>query len=150
MNKISVSVDTSFLLALGNKHDDRHAVAKQHFSRLRLSNYQFIILDSVLTETFYLLGNRTSHNVSQQFLSSLCSFADSGFVMFFSISSESFSISRIKDISAQFNDKPLDFVDYSLVWLAEYLNNGNILSFDNDFDIYRWHRTKPFHNLLRS
>jgi predicted nucleic acid-binding protein len=150
MQKIFVSVDTSFLVALGDKHDSRHAVAKQYFSRLRLSNYRFIILDSVLTEAFYLLGKRTSYNVSQQFLTSLCSFADLGFVMFFSISSEPSSIPRIKHISEQFNDKPLDFADYSLVWLAEHFNSGNILSFDKDFDIYRWHRTKPFHNLLRS
>ena len=152
MQKIPVSVDTSFLVALGDKHDSRHADAKQCFSHLRLSNYRFIILDSVLTEAFYLLGKRTYYNVnvSQQFLTSLCSFADLGLVMFFSTSSEPSSISRIKHISEQFNDKPLDFADYSLVWLAEHFNSGNILSFDKDFDIYLWHRTKPFHNLLRS
>jgi predicted nucleic acid-binding protein len=38
----------------------------------------------------------------------------------------------------------MDFADACLVELATRLNTGRILTFDSDFQIYRWGRNRPF------
>ena len=56
---------------------------------------------------------------------------------------------RMAELIEQYQDLPMDYADASLVVLAEYLNEGRILTTDcKDFAVYRWHRTKAFNNLL--
>jgi predicted nucleic acid-binding protein len=56
---------------------------------------------------------------------------------------------RVFALMQQYADLPMDFVDASLVLLAEQLGHGRILSTDKrDFHTYRWKNTQPFSNLL--
>ena len=59
------------------------------------------------------------------------------------------AIPRIQALMHKYRDRPMDLADASLVLLAEDLDEGRILSTDeNDFKTYRWKSTKPFKNLL--
>lgn len=57
---------------------------------------------------------------------------------------------RLPKLMAKYKNLPMDLADASLVLLAEYLNDGRILSTDQrDFNSYRWKDRKPFQNLLK-
>jgi predicted nucleic acid-binding protein len=42
----------------------------------------------------------------------------------------------------------MDFADACLVHMADELDTGRILTFDDDFAVYRWRRARVFDRLL--
>ncbi|MES2272892.1 MAG: hypothetical protein V4487_01720 [Chlamydiota bacterium] len=56
---------------------------------------------------------------------------------------------EIEKIVIKYSDRQIDLADASLIFLAEQLGHGNILSTDiTDFTVYRWNRTNSFNILM--
>ena len=122
-------LDTSFLLAMSNGEDRNHSrvleVAKNISDPL-------ILPITVLPEVTYLLGTRMGHTPMRQFLRQLVT---SNIIL------EAITVTdleRATEILDTYADSRLDFVDSTLVAIAERLNITRILSLDRrDFTIIR-------------
>jgi len=55
---------------------------------------------------------------------------------------------RVKALLHKYRDVPMDLADGCLVAIAEHVQTGRILTLGTDFEVYRWHRNRPFENLL--
>jgi predicted nucleic acid-binding protein len=58
------------------------------------------------------------------------------------------SATRLRHIFRKFKDREVDLADACLVYLAEQLDAGEILTLDRDFEIYRWGGNKRFKLLI--
>ena len=129
-------LDTSFLLALTNAKDRNHARVMAVAENL---NDTLILPVTVLPEVSYLIGSRLGHSVMRQFLRELVAenvtletvtFAD---------------LERVLQILDTYADTRLDFVDATIVALAERLGITRILTLDRrDFTIIRPQHTSYF------
>jgi predicted nucleic acid-binding protein len=136
-----IIIDTGFFLALANKKDESHQVAKQLFQKF--INEIFITTWCVTTETCYLLQERVGIDAPKLFIQKIAT----GKLIIFDLKSS--HCPRIEQLMEQYRDLPMDLADASLVILAEELGHGNILSVDyRDFSTYRWKNKKPFNNLF--
>jgi predicted nucleic acid-binding protein len=135
-----VIADTGFWLALANRRDGHHALAK---ARLEALDEPLITTWPVITETCYLLLTRLGSPSQRTFVKSL----GAGATAFFDLRPE--HAPRIAELMESYADLPMDLADASLVLLAGELGHGRILSTDRrDFGAYRWKRHEPFENLL--
>jgi len=55
---------------------------------------------------------------------------------------------RISELLTKYADRPMDFADASLVWAAEQTGAREILTTDQDFDIYRTRTQHRFERVL--
>lgn len=133
----AVALDTSVAVALFNRHDDQHLVAKQlvHESRPR-----FVTNLAVVTETTYLLGFHATARLD--FLTWL---RHGGAALFHP---ESTDFDRISSLMVKYADLPMDFCDAVVVVMCERLGISRIATLDRDFLIYRLHGRKAFRNVL--
>lgn len=135
-----VIADTGFWLALANRKDRHHSLAKE---RLTQMGTPLISTWPVLTETCHLLLTRLGVRSQVAFLES---YARGAFQVFDLAPKHAL---RIAQLMKKYRDLPMDLADASLVILAEHLGHGKILSTDQrDFGAYRWKKTQPFDNLL--
>ena len=122
-------LDTSFLLAMTNGKDRNHSrvleVAKTIDDAL-------VLPVTVLPEVSYLIGSRLGHRVMRQFLSGLVTE---------NVTFETITITdlkRVTEILKEYADSRLDFVDATIVAIAERLDVTRILTLDRrDFTIIR-------------
>jgi predicted nucleic acid-binding protein len=136
-----IIVDTGFGLALANKNDSCHPLAKKQFQKF--INQQFITTWCVVTETCYLLQKRVGIDAPKTFIHKI----STGKLQIFDLKIK--HCQRIEVLMEKYKDLPMDLADASLVILAEELGSGQILSVDyRDFNTYRWNDTEPFQNLL--
>ncbi|MDB9468463.1 PIN domain-containing protein [Dolichospermum circinale CS-1225] len=137
-----IIVDTGFWLALANKNDLLHEVAKKQFQNL--ANEKFITTWCVVTETCYLLQKRIGIDAPKIFIHKI----SMGKLQVFDLKQN--HCDRIEQLMQKYRDLPMDLADASLVILAEELGHGQILSVDyRDFNTYRWKNTQPFQNLFQ-
>jgi predicted nucleic acid-binding protein len=135
-----IIADTGFWLALANRKDRHHGVARQ---RLKNLDEALVTTWPVVTETCYLLLERLGLASMQSYIHS---FAGGAFDVF-DLRRE--DAPRIAELIEKYADLPMDLADASLVILAEHLGHGRILSTDQrDFRAYRWKQRRPFENLL--
>ncbi|MBE9216546.1 MAG: PIN domain-containing protein [Nostocales cyanobacterium 94392] len=135
-----VIVDTGFWLALVDKKDTYHEVAKQ---ALKKYNEPLITTWCVITETCYLLLTRKGVKTQLAFINSL----NQGLFTVFNLEPEHGL--KIAQLMEKYADLPMDLADASLIILAEHLGHGRIFSVDQrDFNTYRWKENYPFENLL--
>jgi len=135
-----VIADTGFWLALANRADRYHELA-----RARLSELQEPLVTTwpVMAETCYLLLTRLGSDPQERFIRS---YAQGAFEVFELTRDHALNIARHM---RKYADLPMDLADASLVILAEHLGHGRILSTDQrDFKTYRWKERRPFTNLL--
>jgi hypothetical protein len=136
-----VIVDTGFWLALANKRDSAHQLAKARFSEMQREG--FVTTWCVITETCYLLQQRVGIDAPNSLLTKV----SGGSLQVFDLTQD--HCQRIIALMNQYRDLPMDLADASLIILAEHLGHGRILSVDQrDFNTYRWKNTYPFQNLL--
>jgi uncharacterized protein len=135
-----IIIDTGAFVALFNPRDRFHSEARAAFS----NNLEPLITTyPVLSETCYLLARSVSNQAQCNFLKT---YLRGAFQLFDLQPSQ---IERMVELMEKYSDLPMDLADASLVSLAEYLNNGRILTVDRrDFSIYRWGNNQPFENLL--
>ena len=136
-----IIVDTGFWLALANKNDSYHPLAKKQFQKF--INQQFITTWCVVTETCYLLQKRVGIDAPKTFIHKI----STGKLLVFDLKIK--HCQRIEELMYKYRDLPMDLADASLVILAEELGSCQILSVDyRDFNTYRWKDTEPFQNLF--
>jgi predicted nucleic acid-binding protein len=137
-----IIVDTGFWVALANRKDRYHEVAKATLESL----------DESLTTTWPVLAE-TCHLLLQNLgspaqLNLIKAFNNGAFDVFDLTRDHASTIHRYMK---KYADLPMDLADASLIVLAEHLGHGRILSTDQrDFRTYRWKQRKPFENLMRA
>lgn len=128
MERMNSLADTGFIVALIDSQDSHHWEVKNIY----LQQQKIIVPQSVLAEVAYLLGCNAGISSVIQFLRLL---KTSRFELM-ALTEE--DISRIGDILAEYQDSRVDFVDASVMAMAERLNLTIILTLDRrDFSLYR-------------
>jgi predicted nucleic acid-binding protein len=54
----------------------------------------------------------------------------------------------VRALMKKYRSVPMDLADACLVRLADLLDTGRILTLDDDFDVYRWRKNRPFERLI--
>lgn len=122
-------LDTSFLLALINTKDRNHS---RVLNIARTTSDPLLLPISVLPEVCYLIASRLGHLAMRRFLKEL---ATSGTIL---EPITSFDLGRVTEILDQYADSQLDFVDATIIAVAERQNITRILTLDRrDFTIIR-------------
>ena len=122
-------VDTGFLFALADVRDVHHDRALEVAGTL---SDTILVPVTVLPEICYLLDSRLGHDVMRQFLIRL----QTGPMLIEPISKT--DLPRMSEILDQYADARIDFVDATIVALAERLGVTRILTTDQrHFRLFR-------------
>lgn len=136
-NKTNIIIDTGFIYALYCKRDLNHHKAKE--AAIKYNNMGWITTCFVFHEIFWLLNEANPIQIFEAERAGIFQVANFDRSQFI----------EIEKIVKKYSDRQIDLADASLVYLAERLGHGNILSTDiNDFTVYRWNRTNSFNILL--
>jgi predicted nucleic acid-binding protein len=136
---VSAILDTSFLLAMSNPNDTNH---QQVINVARKLREPLILPISVLPEICYLLASRVNHAAMRQFLQQLTKSETILEIIDYA------DLKRVNEILQQYSDSRLDFVDATIVAIAERRNITRILSLDRrDYTMIR-PKHCPFFELL--
>jgi len=128
METINAVADTSFVVALVNEKDAHHLASKKAYASQR----QILLPQTVLAEVAYLLGRDAGIPVLTRFLRSLSS---SRFQLLSLVEQD---ITNIADILDRYRDSRIDFVDASVIVVAERYYLVSILTLDRrDFSLYQ-------------
>lgn len=114
-------VDTSFLFALANDNDKNHAACVTSAQNIRT---RLIVPVTVLPEIAYLLDMRLGHYVMRQFVKQI---VNPGWTL--EPIGES-DLVRAAQLLEKYSDNRLDFVDATIVAIAERLNVKQVLTLD--------------------
>ncbi len=118
---MSLLVDTSFLFSLMNGNDYHHATCVQ---TARTVKGRLIVPLTVLPEIAYLLDNRLGHHVMRQFVHQITQ------PVWTLVAPDSVDLARAAAILNQYQDSRLDFVDATLVAIAERQRIERVLTLD--------------------
>jgi uncharacterized protein len=136
----SVLADTGALLALLDRRDHWHRACDEAYQQLRLP---VGTSEAVLTELFHLIGRgRYETELVWKLLRS-------GAIELFAITHA--ELPRIHDLMSRYSDRPMDFADATLVYLAKREGISTIFTVDHaDFETYRIEGRKKFRVLPAS
>lgn len=124
-----ILVDSSFLIALYDQDSDDYKEAREI---ARFYRGQFLVPQVALTEVIYLLKRETGVQGAVDFLEE---FIDSQPDLQDVTVDD---LKRVQDIMRQYATARLDFVDCSIMALAERLNITQVCTLDRrDFSIFR-------------
>ena len=127
-------VDTGAILALLDRTDRWHRLCVDTFQQLRLP---LLTSEAVLTELFHLVGD-SRHEVETAW-----KFLRSGAIRLAVI--EDSELPEIQDLMLRYWDRPMDFADATLVYLARREGLITVFTVDqDDFDTYRIGGRKRF------
>lgn len=119
--------DTGALLAYVDRDDPWHARCRDAFPQFRLPLLTSI---AVLTELFHLLGD------NRRDVDRAWAFIRSGAVTVLSISDT--DLPEIEALMRKYRDRPMDFADATLVYLAQRESLFTVFTVDHDdFETYR-------------
>jgi hypothetical protein len=124
---VDALIDTGAILALLDKSDRWHESCVAAFAHLRLP---LLTSEGVLTELFHLVGDsRTSMEAAWKFVRS-------GALVVAPI--EHMELPQLHTLMSRYWDRPMDFADATLVYLAKREAVSTILTVDHsDFATYR-------------
>ena len=118
---MTVLVDTSFLFALANKNDTSHLACATVAQSLQA---RLVVPLTVLPEITYLLDVRLGHHVMRQFVQQITQPA-------WTLEPPGVDdLNRAGALLEQYGDTRLDFVDATLIAIAERLKIQRILTLD--------------------
>ncbi|GCA75326.1 ribonuclease VapC26 [Microcystis aeruginosa NIES-2520] len=125
--KIAIS-DTGFVVALLNQSDGKHRNVLEIYQK-----YERILLpQTVLAEVAYLVGRSAGIATVSAFLKGLSA---SRFLL---ISLSETDVIRVSEILEEYKDSRIDFVDASVMAIAERLKITLVLTLDQrDFRLFR-------------
>jgi predicted nucleic acid-binding protein len=130
--------DTGFVVALANSTDIRHTEVRAVY----IQQKQILLPQTVLVEVAYLLGRDAGIRIAISWLEGLSA---SRFTLIPLVEQD---IVRIAKILKQYEDSRVDFVDASVMAVAERLNITTVLTLDQrDFRMFRPQHCQSF-NLL--
>lgn len=122
-------LDTSFLLATVNSKDKNYRPVIDVISNLK---EELVLPVTVLPEINYLIASRLGHYKMRQFLAEL----GKSKIIIEQINKT--DLERVTQILNQYADSQLDFVDATIVAIAERMNISKILTLDRrDFGMIR-------------
>jgi uncharacterized protein len=137
----NIIVDTGPLAALFDP-DDVHHDRVEHWLKGLSPVAVMHTVPAVITETLYLLDFSIDRQV--EFLK----WVATGVLRLKSLEEKDHL--EIATLMLKYRDRPMDFADACIVWLAESLATTDIASIDGrDFEVYRTKRGKKF-NILPS
>ena len=114
-------IDTSFLFALTNRNDASHQACADVAKTI---NERLIVPITVLPEAAYLIDVRMGHHIMQQFVEQMTRPA-------WGIEQiQQNDLLRATHILKQYHDARLDFVDSTIIAVAERLRISRILTLD--------------------
>jgi hypothetical protein len=120
-------IDTGAILALLDRTDRWHRISVDTFQQLRLP---LATSEAVLTELFHLVGD------SRREMEAAWRLLRSGAIVLAAI--ENSELSPIQALMSRYADRPMDFADATLVYLAKREGLATIFTVDHaDFDTYR-------------
>jgi predicted nucleic acid-binding protein len=126
--------DTGAILALLDRTDRWHAVCVDTFQLLRLP---LVTSEAVLTGLFHLVGD------SRHEMETAWKFIRSGAIRLAVI--EDSELPEIQTLMSRYWDRPMDFADATLVYLARREGLSTIFTVDHsDFNTYRIEGRKRF------
>jgi uncharacterized protein len=124
----TVISDTGFVVALTNRSDAKHEVVKAIY----LQQKRILLPQTVLAEVAYLIGREAGVITVASFLKGL---PMSRFSLLALLDED---ILRVAEILNQYADSRIDFVDASVMAVAERLNIVTVLTLDRrDFSLFR-------------
>lgn len=127
-------LDTGPLVAFLSENNQDHERVKNLFSRFEVP---FRTCESVLSETCFLMARISSTGPEK-----VLSLAERGFFEIkFQLEDHWDSIHTLLK---KYQDQSISLADACLIRCAELHNEPRILTFDSDFEIYRWGRNKKF------
>jgi predicted nucleic acid-binding protein len=129
---VNTLVDTSYLFALINQNDRSHALCARF---ARMTTDHLLVPITILPEVAYLLDSRLGHHVMQQFVASM---AQPTWTL---IMVEQPDLQSAAATLQRYQDMRLDFVDATLVAVAERLGIKRILTLDRR----HFHAVRPKH-----
>jgi len=120
-------IDTGAILALLDRTDRWHAICVEIFKQLLLP---LVTSNAVLTELFHLVGdNRHEMEAAWKFIRS-------GAIVLATI--ENSELPHLHALMVRYADRPMDFADASLVYLAKREGLSTVFTVDHaDFNTYR-------------
>jgi uncharacterized protein len=134
MNPAGVLLDTGPLVALLSKDDANHDKARRMFGDCAPP---LRCCEAVVAEACFLM--RKVHAAGPADVVALA--ARGVYIM--ALSAEQHWTS-IEMLLKKYSNRPISFADACLIRCAEIHHEARILTFDADFAVYRWARTKKF------
>ncbi len=132
-------IDTGAILALLDSSDRWHNRCVDAFRQLRLP---LLTSEAVLTEVFHLLGE------TRREMEAAWKFIRSGALTFGTI--DETELPALHQLMSRYWDRPMDFADATLVYLAKRESLSQILTVDHaDFSTYRIEGKRQFRVLPR-
>jgi hypothetical protein len=134
---VDALIDTGAILALLDRNDRWHNLCVDAFQQLRLP---LLTSEAVLTELFHLVGE------SRKEMEEAWKFVLSGAIVVGTI--ENAELPHIHALMSRYWDRPMDFADGTLVYLAKRESLSAILTVDHaDFATYRIEGKRNFRML---
>jgi len=132
---VTILADTGFVLAFSITTDKWHTACNLAYEQ----EPTILLPESSLAEVVYMLNKAGGVRGATQFLSGL------RFSKFRLLQLEPEDIERTSELIDKYQNLPLDFVDATLIALAERLNISRILTVDRrDFEIVRPRHVERF------
>ena len=133
-------IDTGAILALLDRTDRWHRICVDAFAQLRLP---LATSEAVLTELFHLVGD------SRHEMEAAWRLLRSGAIVLAAI--EDSELPQMQALMSRYSDRPMDFADATLVYLAKREALATIFTVDHaDFDTYRIEGRRRFRVLPES
>lgn len=128
MERIPPVADTGFVVALLNRTDNRH----RDVTAVYTQQQQILLPQTVLAEVAYLLGRNVGVTTVVALLQGL------SISRFCLVALTEQDVVRVAEILAQYIDTRIDFVDASVMAVAERYLSTKILTLDQrDFRLFR-------------
>lgn len=127
-------IDTGAIVALLDKTDVWHQPCQDAFRQLHLP---LLTSEAVLTEVFHFVGESKSK------METAWKFVRSGAIVLGKIDHE--ELPQIHALMSRYSDRPMDFADATLVYLAKRESISVVLTIDHaDFATYRIEGKRQF------
>jgi predicted nucleic acid-binding protein len=134
VNAAGVLLDTGPLVALLSRNDANHARARKLFGACAPP---FRCCEAVLTEACFLI-----RKVDAAGPAAVLALGRKGvYTIAMSVQDQ---WTEIEGLLRKYADRPISLADASLIRCAEMHQEPRILTFDADFSIYKWSRSKRF------
>ncbi len=133
-----ILVDTGVIVATLDRSERNHAACVAAIEDLVAP---LVTCEAVIAEACYLL--RGVPGAAEAVVENV---ARGGFRIPFVLAS---SAPAVRKLMHRYRAVPMDFADACLVHLASELSTGDILTLDDDFDVYRWGKSRSFERLVR-
>jgi uncharacterized protein len=134
MRSANALIDTGAILALLDRTDRWHDACVTAFRQLRLP---VLTSEAVLTEVFHLVGD------TRRAMEAAWKFVRSGALIVATIEDE--EMTHLQALMSRYWDRPMDFADATLVYLAKRESLSVILTVDQaDFATYRIEGKRQF------